>query len=209
MPLTPEDVANKRFTTVRFKEGYDEAEVDRFLDEVEAELRRLLAGNAEVSSPPPAAPEPPAETANRMSSDDASDAALRTLMLAQRTADEAVAEAHAQAAQIVAEAESQAATLRQQAQRDHDSKAADLERQRAGLVRKVDELREFERTYRERLAAYLKEQLADLDRATTVAPPAPAGLAAATPPPAPADRPPHQPPAAAPPPAAPPGPPPA
>lgn len=42
MPLTPEDVRNKQFTTVRLREGYDEDEVDAFLDEVEAELTRLL-----------------------------------------------------------------------------------------------------------------------------------------------------------------------
>src|SRR4051794_13186575 len=38
MPLTPEEVQQKRFSTVRFKEGYDEVEVDAFLDEVTAEL---------------------------------------------------------------------------------------------------------------------------------------------------------------------------
>jgi DivIVA domain-containing protein len=43
MPLTPEDVSNKRFTPVRLREGYDMGEVDQFLDEVEAELERLLA----------------------------------------------------------------------------------------------------------------------------------------------------------------------
>ncbi len=32
MALTPQDVANKQFTTVRFKEGYDLDEVDNFLD---------------------------------------------------------------------------------------------------------------------------------------------------------------------------------
>ena len=36
MPLTPEDVSNKRFTPVRLREGYDMGEVDQFLDEVEA-----------------------------------------------------------------------------------------------------------------------------------------------------------------------------
>ena len=50
MPLTPEDVQNKRFSTVRFKEGYDEEEVDAFLDEVEAELRRLLSENGDLRS---------------------------------------------------------------------------------------------------------------------------------------------------------------
>src|SRR5687768_10461870 len=48
MPLTPEDVRNKQFTTVRLREGYDEDEVDAFLDEVEAELTRLLRENADL-----------------------------------------------------------------------------------------------------------------------------------------------------------------
>jgi DivIVA domain-containing protein len=38
MALKPEDVRNKQFTTVRFKEGYDLDEVDNFLDEVEVAL---------------------------------------------------------------------------------------------------------------------------------------------------------------------------
>lgn len=77
MPLTPEDVSNKRFTPVRLREGYDMGEVDQFLDEVEAELDRLnkenndlraklsaaQSGAAQAASLPPApvfekAPEP-------------------------------------------------------------------------------------------------------------------------------------------------------
>src|SRR6476646_7093707 len=41
MALTPEDVLNKNFTATQFRRGYDEQEVDDFLDEVVAELRRL------------------------------------------------------------------------------------------------------------------------------------------------------------------------
>ncbi|WP_210438010.1 DivIVA domain-containing protein [Nocardioides xinjiangensis] len=48
MPLTPEDVSNKRFTPVRLREGYDMGEVDQFLDEVEAELARLTRENDEL-----------------------------------------------------------------------------------------------------------------------------------------------------------------
>jgi DivIVA domain-containing protein len=48
MPLTPEDVSNKRFTPVRLREGYDMGEVDAFLDEVESELARLTRENAEL-----------------------------------------------------------------------------------------------------------------------------------------------------------------
>ena len=73
MPLTPEDVSNKRFTPVRLREGYDMGEVDQFLDEVEAELARLTRENDDLRSKlsaaqsgapeaPAAAPEPPAPT---------------------------------------------------------------------------------------------------------------------------------------------------
>lgn len=48
MPLTPEDVSNKRFTPVRLREGYDMGEVDQFLDEVEAELARLVQENEDL-----------------------------------------------------------------------------------------------------------------------------------------------------------------
>ena len=67
MPLTPEDVSNKRFTPVRLREGYDMGEVDQFLDEVEAELARLTKENddlrsklaaAQSGAPAPAAPAP-------------------------------------------------------------------------------------------------------------------------------------------------------
>jgi DivIVA domain-containing protein len=48
MPLTAEDVKNKQFTPTRFKGGYDEKEVDDFLDEVEAELTRLYRENTDL-----------------------------------------------------------------------------------------------------------------------------------------------------------------
>jgi DivIVA domain-containing protein len=65
MPLTPEDVSNKRFTPVRLREGYDMGEVDQFLDEVEAELARLTKENDDLRSKLSAAQGggPPVETA--------------------------------------------------------------------------------------------------------------------------------------------------
>ena len=48
MPLTPADVRNKQFSTTRLRPGYDEEEVDAFLDEIEAELDRLLQENEEL-----------------------------------------------------------------------------------------------------------------------------------------------------------------
>src|SRR3954453_5231025 len=78
MALTPEDVVNKRFQPTKFREGYDQDEVDDFLDEVVVELRRLnqeneelrqrlVAGEARINElqrraavPPPPAAEPAA-----------------------------------------------------------------------------------------------------------------------------------------------------
>lgn len=45
MALTPEDVVNKRFQPTKFREGYDQDEVDDFLDEIVVELRRLTGEN--------------------------------------------------------------------------------------------------------------------------------------------------------------------
>ncbi|NQX33544.1 DivIVA domain-containing protein [Herbiconiux sp. VKM Ac-2851] len=67
MALTPEDVVNKRFSQTKFREGYDQDEVDDFLDEVVVELRRLTQENEELkaqlesgSAPVAAAPAPAA-----------------------------------------------------------------------------------------------------------------------------------------------------
>lgn len=93
MPLTPEDVSNKRFMAVRLREGYDMGEVDAFLDEVEAELERLLKEGADLreklsaaqggapvpapaAAPPPvAAVDAPADAAAEESGDSVSAAA--------------------------------------------------------------------------------------------------------------------------------------
>ncbi|MCL6422039.1 DivIVA domain-containing protein [Brachybacterium sp. JHP9] len=50
MALMPEDLDNKRFTPVRFSEGYDMDEVDNFLDlEVLPRLQELLDENARLT----------------------------------------------------------------------------------------------------------------------------------------------------------------
>ena len=44
MALTPEDIVNKRFQSSKLlREGYDQDEVDDFLDEVVVEMRALVA----------------------------------------------------------------------------------------------------------------------------------------------------------------------
>src|SRR5436190_23160457 len=169
MPLNPEDDQSKPFTTTRFRPGYDEDEVDAFLDEVEAELTRLLQENkslaaraaSAVAAPPPMAPTPaaPAEAAP---AEGGQDAALRTWLLEQRTADEAIAQARKEAEQIVGEARTRATGLEQESQQRHAAAMGELERRRRELERQVDDLRAFEREYRTRLKAYLETQLREL-----------------------------------------------
>ena len=140
MPLTPEDVSNKRFTPVRLREGYDMGEVDQFLDEVESELERLHKenedlraklsaaqrgdGEATTVTPPvqkeektEPAPEPtpaPAVATEEMkitTAADASTAATRLLELATNNADQVVAEAKEEADRIVGAARTKAERL--------------------------------------------------------------------------------------------------
>src|SRR6266542_266408 len=127
MPLTPEDVRNKVFTAVRLREGYDVNEVDDFLDEVVAELERLLADNddlrakleaceqrvatapaakAPVAPPAPPPPTPAPTPVAAPAGAGGADAAARLLQLAQKTADELVADARTQAEKILGEARS-------------------------------------------------------------------------------------------------------
>src|SRR5579875_1278514 len=184
MALTPEDVANKRFTPTRFKTGYDEEEVDAFLDEVEAEIRRLMTENADLrhalgearaaASAKPAAPPvaeqlpqpvapPPPRPAPEPPQEEPQEQALRTLFLAQRTADEAIAQAQSEAEQILASAKSQAALIEQEAARQHAAAMVEFQRQRNSLEGAIEGLRAFERDYRTRLKAYLEGQLRDLN----------------------------------------------
>jgi DivIVA domain-containing protein len=175
MPLTPEDVRNRRFKT-SFR-GYDEEEVDSFLDEVEVELTRLLSDNDGLreraqSAPPPQAAQPVSSEAEEM--------LRRTLLLAQRTADETVAAAQAEAERITSEARVRAASTVQQAEAQAASAVGDLERRRQALEQHIEGLRAFEREYRTRLKAYLESQLRDLDGRTQPAEEAPAPAAGST-----------------------------
>jgi DivIVA domain-containing protein len=57
MPLTPADVHNVAFKKPPIgKRGYDEEEVDAFLDEVERELARLIEENSQLRSGMPGVP---------------------------------------------------------------------------------------------------------------------------------------------------------
>ncbi|WP_046470447.1 DivIVA domain-containing protein [Allosalinactinospora lopnorensis] len=47
--MRPEDVRNRKFATTRLTTGYNEQEVDEFLDSAEATLKALLNGHPEVA----------------------------------------------------------------------------------------------------------------------------------------------------------------
>jgi DivIVA domain-containing protein len=163
MALTPEDVRNKQFATVRFKEGYDLDEVDKFLDDVEAEIIRLTTENEELlarattaeSAPkasvaPVTAPvTPPVSTVPVVPP---TEAAVAMLALAQKTADEYVANAKMESERVLSQARNQA-----------DSAMTARETQRVTLEKRIEELRAFEREYRSKLRAYIEGQLQDLD----------------------------------------------
>jgi DivIVA domain-containing protein len=136
MPLTPEDVQNKEFTTVRLREGYDMQEVDDFLDEVQAELERTQRENEELRDklaavtrgggvaalepmtsrpteapkPPPSAamPDPTLSTGPQAVGGQPSEAAAKVLALAQKTADQLVADAKEEADRLLSDAQQRA-----------------------------------------------------------------------------------------------------
>lgn len=223
MPLTPQDVHSKVFGPTRFRRGYDEAEVDAFLDEVEVELTRLhreidslraqLGGAAppadgdasSTARPVTAAGDddevmvdatstggtPGAAAVGASSAAGAAQAAAhslgeqpgtanieqqvaRTLVLAQRAADEAVRDAEQEAEQLRVHAQSEAEQLRLRAEseaerlRTEAEEQAERDRREGEQARReaeddVEQLRAFEREYRNRLRAYLELQLRDLE----------------------------------------------
>jgi DivIVA domain-containing protein len=194
MALTPEDVVNKRFQPTKFREGYDQDEVDDFLDEVVVELRRLNQENEELKqrlvasdsriaelqrsggsqgqAPEQAEPAPatvvapvaaPAASYTAPGAVDDTAGTNNLLQLARRLHEEHVregmekrdaliAEGHATAARVVAEAES-----KQRAQ------ISALDQERAVLEHRIDELRTFEREYRQKLKGYIEGQLRELE----------------------------------------------
>lgn len=200
MALTPEDVINKRFQPTKFREGYDQDEVDDFLDEIVLELRALnqeiadltqqleaagaapergqgvAAGQTAAAEPAAAAqvaaPEPaPAAAAGQPElSGDSTQSAAGVLAMAQKLHDEYVANGRAEHDRLVAEAQSQAERMVSDAQRSKEEVLAGLERERGVLEQKVNALKGFEANYRERLKEFISGQLQEIDAAPPVIP---------------------------------------
>ena len=84
------------------------------------------------------------------------------LEAAQRTADETVATAKAEADTILVKAREEASKV-----------TGKLDEQRAALETKVNDLRNFERSYRTKLRDTISGQLAELDKVASVEPAGP------------------------------------
>jgi DivIVA domain-containing protein len=186
MALTPEDVVNKRFQSTKFREGYDQDEVDDFLDEIVVELRRLTQENDElrqrliaadariaelqrsgaVAGPAPVAmavqaPAPMFEAAPVIAGGGADTNNL--LQLARRLHEEHVREGMVKRDALIAEGQAEAARIVAEAVNSQQGQLHSLEQERAALQRRVDELRTFEREYRQQLRTYIQSQLQELE----------------------------------------------
>lgn len=212
MALTPEDVVNKRFQPTKFREGYDQDEVDDFLDEVVVELRRLnqenddlrqrliasesriaelqrsgssVAANANFpdqhanpASQPAAVAATPAPVASAtgltypsgvvdVNSIDPSNT-NNLLQLARRLHEEHVREGVEKRDALIAEGHATAARVVAEAEAKQRSQISSLEQERALLEHRIDELRTFEREYRQKLKGYIEGQLRELDASNIV-----------------------------------------
>jgi DivIVA domain-containing protein len=107
--LTAQDVRGKVFTTARLREGYDLAEVDVFLNEVESSLRRLHQENGRLTALMNGGDDPRADIPPVLG-----EAGLRNGM-STRTAALLISHAQEEAAAIRAQAEADARALVQEA----------------------------------------------------------------------------------------------
>ena len=213
MALTPEDVVNKRFQPTKFREGYDQDEVDDFLDEVVVELRRLNQENEElrqrliagesrinelqrsatqapsfpdaaqqprfgdVSQPqygaaalvatppvlaPPVAAPPTYPMASEQNSID-SGSTNNLLQLARKLHEEHVREGIEKRDALIAEGHATAARLVSEAEAAQRVQISTFEQERSSLESRIEELRIFEREYRQKLKGYIESQLRELD----------------------------------------------
>lgn len=178
MALTAEDIVNKRFQSTKFREGYDQDEVDDFLDEVVVEMRRVLAENEDLTQKLAASEARIAELQRSGGSqssvgvsplpttgDDVVEAenANNLLQLARRLHEEHVREGIQKRDELIAEGHAQAARIVQEAEIEHLQFKQRLESERASIESEVEGLKAFEREYRSSLKSFINDQLRNLD----------------------------------------------
>jgi len=191
MSLTPEDVVNKRFQPTKFREGYDQDEVDDFLDELVVELRRLnqenedlrqrllasesriaelnrsgagLASQLNPTATPVIAPSMgafPEASPDPLAMDGNNTNNL--LQLARKLHDEHVREGVAKRDALIAEGHATAARLIREAEAQHKSDIIRLEQEKALIEHSIAELSAFEREYRLKLKQFIESQLVEIE----------------------------------------------
>ena len=176
MDVTPQELRGSEIKDAW--RGYDRDEVDDLLERAAVTIEHLILQVQEAQAHPPiaaaaaavaAAPEPVPLPSSR---DDA-EMLQRTLLLAQRAADDAVAEAQARAKQIVDEAEAKAqalvgdaeATARRIAEGERrrlEAEIQELSARRELLRGDADALDAYAASYRDKIRATLETDLATL-----------------------------------------------
>ncbi|WP_156165164.1 DivIVA domain-containing protein [Demequina silvatica] len=178
--LTAEDVLNKAFSKTKYREGFDQDEVDDFLDEVAATIAQLtqerdeLAAQLEQGGGAPAAapaPEPTPETGLlQAATDPTPPTPTGMLAMAQKLHDEYVQAGEEEKERLIEEGKAKAESIVERAETDAAARMDELNSERSLLESKIDDLRRFERDYRARLKSYLSNLLDDLDHAEGTAP---------------------------------------
>lgn len=192
MALMPEDLESKRFTAVRFTEGYEMDEVDDFLDkEVMPRLKELIEENERLNRELAQARARIAElesgeiSTSKASSVFADTGAVETQAIRVPTSTASGADETNQASEIIAMAKrlhddhvrkgvAERDRLIQEGNRENEriiSEANEtsrktleqLAKEKGELEGVIESLRSFERDYRSRLRSYLENQLQELD----------------------------------------------
>lgn len=163
MDLSARDIHDKQFHDAW--RGYNQEEVDDFLDRIASSLDRLQRENRALQTRINELDQ--AVAASR----DTEEMLKKTLVTAQRAAEEAIATAKAKADQLVGEAEEKARSARAEAER----KTAELEQQHAQRRRdldlEIDRLRSFESELKQKLKTFLEQQQRALEGLSTPEPP--------------------------------------
>src|SRR3954470_9184585 len=178
MDVTPQELRSSEIKDSW--RGYDRDEVDDLLERAAVTIDSLTQDLQEAASrPAPAAPAPApvaAAAATDMplpSSRDDADMLQRTLLLAQRAADDAVNEAQARSKQLLEESEAKAPALvsdpeapprriAEGERRRLEAELLDLSARREQLRADADALEEYVAGYRDRIRAAIEGDLANL-----------------------------------------------
>lgn len=172
MALTPEEILSKRFQTTKFRDGYDQDEVDDFLDEVVLEMRRLIAENADLRASKGSGevtkvevPEYPVALEPQTGvSVETTDASRSIIELAQKLHADHVRDGQLKRDKLVREGQEQAARLVRDAEAQAREVLGQLEINRRAVEETIEELKHFEADYRGRLRDYIEDQLNTLIR---------------------------------------------